>query len=698
MQLEYSEAGKSRKLNTAAEVITGVILGACALAAFLSAMDIPWTGAFSGGPVSGLVNVWNAVADKLGSSNYIIITKYTSQGTGQVLFLALTLAVLAGLSCLAVLSRVRWLLLIYAVPFVCGWLFLGIGPGIPAGSVLAAALIMAYIVMGRQSTIGWPLLWELMIGMILTVALAAWINGTVTFSQPKFLEKAGTSVTTAVDKVRYGSNALEKGALNSLDGRKTGNGTALTVTMTRPQSMYLRGYVGEVYMGDRWDHLSNGTYYGARDKFYWLNRKGFSGLFQLTTAAKIGGYEGKSNKVTVKVGKADASEIYTPYEIAQGKVNGSESRADSYLGATGLTGNREYSYETSENMTGSWTDWVGRLYSQKETKTTDEYFVKESNYNVFEYEHYTGVPDDIRTLLSRETGYSGSHRQHMEYKEAIQRVRTYLKNNYVYSENFSAISADTDFLENFVRTRKGCDVHYATMATLMFRYYGIPARYVEGYLVTPDDVKDKAPGDAITISRNSIHAWTEIYIDGYGWVPVEVTPKYYGVMKEADLTRGLQSISYNEQLKKQKDPSQGAVKVARESSDKSKEIFLLLGKIVLLLALMALLIWLAQRLLRRAMSVWRRRKAFRDPDPRAAVCAMYGYILEEDIPVREAAHETGDYAAYSLGSVSENQRQFMSEELKRGKNEKKKRKRLHTGHSIGHGPGLLHRLRGSGRK
>ena len=37
------------------------------------------------------------------------------------------------------------------------------------------------------------------------------------------------------------------------------------------------------------------------------------------------------------------------------------------------------------------------------------------------------------------------------------------------------------------------------------------------------------------------HAWTEIYLDGLGWIPLEMTPSYYGVMEEADLKTGLEA-------------------------------------------------------------------------------------------------------------------------------------------------------------
>lgn len=50
-----------------------------------------------------------------------------------------------------------------------------------------------------------------------------------------------------------------------------------------------------------------------------------------------------------------------------------------------------------------------------------------------------------------------------------------------YSSQTDVFSEDGDFIENFLTTSKiGHSVHFATAAALMFRYYGIPARYVEG--------------------------------------------------------------------------------------------------------------------------------------------------------------------------------------------------------------------------
>lgn len=93
-----------------------------------------------------------------------------------------------------------------------------------------------------------------------------------------------------------------------------------------------------------------------------------------------------------------------------------------------------------------------------------------------------------------------------------------------------------------MENKEGYCSHFATLATLMFRAYGIPARYVEGYYVYPDwkelDEYEGRNRIELEVTDENAHAWTEIYIEGYGWMPVEVTPDYtslkYQYIREDD--------------------------------------------------------------------------------------------------------------------------------------------------------------------
>ena len=67
---------------------------------------------------------------------------------------------------------------------------------------------------------------------------------------------------------------------------------------------------------------------------------------------------------------------------------------------------------------------------------------------------------------------------------------------------------------------------YASAAVEAFRVHGIPARYVEGYYISAGDIAGSKDGKT-TVTGSNAHAWVEVYFDGIGWLPVDVTPGYY---------------------------------------------------------------------------------------------------------------------------------------------------------------------------
>lgn len=86
-----------------------------------------------------------------------------------------------------------------------------------------------------------------------------------------------------------------------------------------------------------------------------------------------------------------------------------------------------------------------------------------------------------------------------------------------------------DFVTYFLQeSHQGYCVHFATAATLLLRTQGIPARYVSGYTVdVPSTSYVTAGVDSVyatVVMDYNAHAWVEIYLNGYGWYPVEVTP------------------------------------------------------------------------------------------------------------------------------------------------------------------------------
>ena len=113
-------------------------------------------------------------------------------------------------------------------------------------------------------------------------------------------------------------------------------------------------------------------------------------------------------------------------------------------------------------------------------------------------------------------------------------IRNYIWDHAEYTTSPGMTPENEDFAEYFLlKNHKGYCAHYASAAVLLCRMAGIPARYVHGYVLTEGNFIDAYNRNAwagnemddyhIEIADNQAHAWVEIYIDNYGWMPVEFT-------------------------------------------------------------------------------------------------------------------------------------------------------------------------------
>jgi transglutaminase-like putative cysteine protease len=66
----------------------------------------------------------------------------------------------------------------------------------------------------------------------------------------------------------------------------------------------------------------------------------------------------------------------------------------------------------------------------------------------------------------------------------------------------------------------GFEEQYAAAAAVILRTAQLPTRVVVGYRVP----QDRWSGGAADVLAGDISAWVEVAVDGYGWVPVDVTP------------------------------------------------------------------------------------------------------------------------------------------------------------------------------
>ncbi len=110
--------------------------------------------------------------------------------------------------------------------------------------------------------------------------------------------------------------------------------------------------------------------------------------------------------------------------------------------------------------------------------------------------------------------------------QSLTDLLAYLKSNASYNLDVPNTPKGEDFIEYFLfESHEGYCAHFASAAVMVLRYLGIPARYAADYSVPQGDFERNEDGtySAVVLDRQA-HAWAEIYLDGIGWVPVEMTP------------------------------------------------------------------------------------------------------------------------------------------------------------------------------
>lgn len=162
----------------------------------------------------------------------------------------------------------------------------------------------------------------------------------------------------------------------------------------------------------------------------------------------------------------------------------------------------------------------------------------EETYLHYVYEQYTQVDRERFPGLSRlcqENPVSG-------WEEAADFIVKTLHSQASYSQTPGVIPAGEEIPEYFLFEKKqGYCVHFATTAVLMYRMYGIPARYVAGYIAPAAGFSAGEDGNWNSVIQDRLaHAWPEIYVDGLGWIPMEATPSSAygeGVLTEGPFSR-----------------------------------------------------------------------------------------------------------------------------------------------------------------
>jgi transglutaminase-like putative cysteine protease len=134
-------------------------------------------------------------------------------------------------------------------------------------------------------------------------------------------------------------------------------------------------------------------------------------------------------------------------------------------------------------------------------------------------EPYLQLPDTV-TERTRELANEVTKNCQSDWSKATA-LTTYLQQNYTYDSNVDFYPEGADTADHFLFESKiGYCEQFSTSLCAMARSIGLPARYVTGYL----------PGTFNPVSgfyeikSSDAHAWTEIYLGGFGWMIFDAVP------------------------------------------------------------------------------------------------------------------------------------------------------------------------------
>ena len=457
------------------------------------------------------------------------------------------------------------------------------------------------------------------------------------------------------------TNAMPEGKFENLGAFNKNGAQALEITMEEPQKLYLKGFIGEVYNGYGWEEIENSVLEEYAEEFYALHESGFFGQSSIANALIAGG-EQKVSAMSIKNISACSKRAYLPYAVA-------ESSFDSLAIGDANTESFGESYEISYIPCGL-SEWykaqVELSEKQGSNSAIDEHLANEYIYHEFVKANYLGVTEEAYNAIDRVFKDSDAQTA----TEIISEILIYLEENVEYDENFVS-NGGTDFAAFFLeKSARGYSVHYATAATLMLRYFGIPARYVEGYFLSAKEAAEFEGGETIIFTENHAHAWAEYYLEGVGWIPFEVTSGYMDdeLEKAAFSTSGESSKHYEQSVLPETNVEQERPKddITEAKKDYTALIAVCVSAFCLAVIATAVYVIMMRKRLKKALS------AIDNADNKTAVPLRFGYA-EKLLEVSGIGKETADYEAafainrealFSEHEISDGQRKTVDDYAK----------------------------------
>lgn len=365
------------------------------------------------------------------------------------------------------------------------------------------------------------------------------------YEQPAIFSRIQEKIigwTDPYDPIFHAGNAytgMMKGAAghqrlgSSASIRYTGRVIA-DIEAASDKHLYIRSWTGGLYEDSRWKDFPDSTYDGtealfAKNQGEWYDQ----GAWLMEVAARNPSI---SQKLLNYTKENDLSAFKKPFTLA---ALYEKSRFlllpyDADFGGPYFRYDRSpISREGKAYSTDVWDIPAGAILSLMARESISDpyyttYIEAEKRYRDFVYAHYLTIPEETRAAIAS-LGAIPPAKTLSEKRARIDAVRHFLETNYTYTKNPGKTPADKDFISYFLtESRKGYCTSFASAAVMLLRASGIPARYAVGLSVDSEDLQNapltKEGLHALSVNDHHAHAWVEVYVDGLGWRPCEMTP------------------------------------------------------------------------------------------------------------------------------------------------------------------------------
>ena len=456
---------------------------------------------------------WNQTAVAWTSGNGVVLKEWqTLFPERQMLCLALfslAWAVVAGMVC-CMLSQWKPVLLAVLLPLVALAGVIAFRTQEPLGVVTAAFLAGYFLYLGS----GWTKKTEIspLFTWILCGAAAALVLAAVSFPEiSNWVDTYSGAFRQSIHEKKYETQytTLPEGKLEAVTEDNPVDQPALIVSMSQPEAMCLRGFTGAVFDETGWSEQNTEVLAENQELLYWLNQYEFNPLAQFDKA--LLDWEREENHITVQNIGACSRYRYVPYHLSQVNLPAEDLRTDSFL----ADGERIHFYSTVLDGDALLWPLLEKLQSD-EGQTTIDYRRAESAYRAYAAEYYLDVPEEAVFVLGAAWDgaaepYGGKEKLTPQTAQlCVKSILDQLATEEVHPWQEQLPAAGTVYQD-------------ATVAVLTLRYFGFPARYAEGYIISEEMVAAAKGDTTFQVGSHCAGAWAEVYQDGIGWIPAALT-------------------------------------------------------------------------------------------------------------------------------------------------------------------------------